>query len=523
MSYIVKQKIHGRTYAYEAENFWDSSKKQSRQKRRYLGVWDESTGQIIPKTAERDVKTTKIFGSPYLLDAICNEIDLRKKLSKAFGEDGDAILGIAIAKLLCPTSLKNMHHIFEDSFIPEMYSLQESFNSQWLSNFLNRLASKESGMESFYRSLIDGDKETLVYDITSLSSNSKNIDWLEYGYNRDGLDLPQVNLGLVLSIERQIPLYYKIFPGSINDVVTLKNLVAEVKSFGIVKSMFILDRGFYSENNIKEMNSSKIDFIIPLPFGVKIGKSMISETNRDIENPVNAKRYEGDIYYVLEQEVDIGGVKAYGYILYNKKRESVELNSFFNRIIDIESNLEGKEVRGNPRDIFNQVAGYFAKYFDFEVKDKVIHLKRRSNAISQAVNRFGKVILLSSTKRRWDEVLSLYRQREIVEKEFDNLKNDLDVMPMRVSKVSTLKGLLFIFFISLIIRSLLLQKARNAELLGKNSIEDILLDLGKLRAVNIGGAWKLTEITKRERTVLEKIGVAIPIEPRNMVIKKAGV
>jgi hypothetical protein len=40
---------------------------------------------------------------------------------------------MAIAKLLCPTSLKNMHHIFEDSFIPEMYSLQESFNSQWLS------------------------------------------------------------------------------------------------------------------------------------------------------------------------------------------------------------------------------------------------------------------------------------------------------------------------------------------------------------------------------------------------------
>ena len=67
MTYIVKQKIHGRTYAYEAENFWDPKKKQSRQKRRYLGVWDESTGQIVPKTAERDVKTTKVFGSPYFL------------------------------------------------------------------------------------------------------------------------------------------------------------------------------------------------------------------------------------------------------------------------------------------------------------------------------------------------------------------------------------------------------------------------------------------------------------------------
>ena len=148
----------------------------------------------------------------------------------------------------------------------------------------------------------------------------------------------------------------------------------------------------------------------------------------------------------------------------------------------------------------------------WESKDRVIHLRRRSNAISQAVNRFGKVILLSSTKRRWEEVLSLYRQRDAVEKEFDNLKNDLDVMPLRVSKLSTLRGLLFIFFISLVIRSLLLQKARNAELLGKNSIEDILLDLAKLRAVKIGGVWKLTEITKKERIVLEKMGVGIPIK-----------
>jgi transposase len=514
MSYIVKQKIHGKIYAYEAENFWDPEKKQARQKRRYLGVWDESTSQIIPKTAERDVKTTKVFGSPYLLDAVIRELNLRKKLSDAFGEDGDALLAMAMSKLLCPTSLKNIHHVLEDSYIPEMYSLKDTFNSQWMSSFLRKIETKESAMESFYRTLVDHDKETLVYDITSLSSNSRNIDWLEYGYNRDGLDLPQVNLGLVLSVERQIPLYYKIFPGSINDVITLKNLLAEINSLGIIKSMFLLDRGFYSESNITEMNSLGIDFIIPLPFGVKTGKGMVSETNRDIENPINAKRYEGDIYYVLERDLKIGGVKAYGYLFYNKKRESNELNSFFNRIIDIESSLEGKKVYGNPQDAFNRVAGNFARYFDWWIQDRVIHLKRKSNAISQAVNRFGKVVLLSSTKRSWEEVLSLYRNRDLIEKEFDNLKNELDVMPLRVSKLSTLKGLLFIFFISLVIRSLLLQKARNAGLLGKNSIDDILLDLAKLRAVKIGSVWKLTEITKKERIVLEKMGISIPIEPK---------
>ncbi len=49
MTYIVKQKIHSRTYAYEAENCWDPVKKQSWQKRRYLGVWDESTAKSFLK------------------------------------------------------------------------------------------------------------------------------------------------------------------------------------------------------------------------------------------------------------------------------------------------------------------------------------------------------------------------------------------------------------------------------------------------------------------------------------------
>jgi len=521
MTYIVKQKIHGRTYAYEAENFWDPAKKQSRQKRRYLGVWDEATGQIIPKTAERDVKTTKSFGPAYLLNSISDEIQLRKKLTDSFGEDGDLILALAMSKLLNQTSLKNVHHVLEDSFLPEIYSLAESFSSQWLSDFLARLSSKDAAMTSFYNSIIASEDETLIFDITSFSSASKNIDWLEWGYNRDGLDMPQVNLGLVLSLHRHLPLYFKLFPGSINDVATLKNLVAEVKAFGITKSLFILDRGFYSENNIKELSNEKIDFIIPLPFSVNIGKELISETNNGIENPANAKRFGGDIFYVLESEVQIGEVKAYGYVLYNKKREGLETNSFYNRLIDIEVALQGKEFR-NPIDQFKRTAGNFERYFECSIEGKTINLRRRVNAISQAVNRFGKTVLLSATYRSWDEVLSLYRERDEVEKKFDELKNELEVMPLRVQKVETLQGLLFIFFISLIIRALLLRRARDAELLDKNSIEDIIMELAKLRAVKVGGKWRLTEISKKQRTIFEKLEIGVPVEA-NLVIKKGGV
>ena len=60
-----------------------------------------------------------------------------------------------------------------------------------------------------------------MYDLTSFSSYSQMINFLEYGYNRDGVDLPQINLSMVVDKEKGIPVMYDIYPGSIVDVTTL--------------------------------------------------------------------------------------------------------------------------------------------------------------------------------------------------------------------------------------------------------------------------------------------------------------
>ncbi len=51
MSYIVEQKINGRIYLYEAESYWDKNKKQSRQKRTYIGPKNRvNRSKLKPKT-----------------------------------------------------------------------------------------------------------------------------------------------------------------------------------------------------------------------------------------------------------------------------------------------------------------------------------------------------------------------------------------------------------------------------------------------------------------------------------------
>ena len=92
-------------------------------------------------------------------------------------------------------------------------------------------------------------------------------------------------------------------------------------------------------------------------------------------------------------------------------------------------------------------------------------------------------------------------------------------MQLRVQEIEILWGTIFIFFTSLILRALLLLRAREAKMLDKNSIEEILVELAKLRAVKVGGKWRLTEISKKQRTVFEKSEIAIPVVV-DLVIKK---
>lgn len=516
MTYTIKQKDkNGNTYAYEVESYWDPEKKQARQKRKYLGVWDEVTGQIKKKESRRSIETTRSYGDAYLILKMTEELRLQPFLDGSFDEHGKDILALAMCKVMKQSSLKNIHHHMEDSYVPELCNTSSDFNSQWLSRFLEDIARKELSFQQFHDSFIsESDKDTLAFDITSLSSHSKMIELLEFGYNRDGLELPQINLGLVMSMERKIPIYYKIFPGSITDVVTLKNLIADIKASGVRSCQFILDRGFYSQSNVNEMIKEGIEFVLPLPFNVKAGKFLISETNKEIINPANVKRYNSRVYHVVEKEIDLFDSPVYGYVIYDKKRESDQVNSFYNRLMDIENSLNGKRVYGNPMGILDRTAKGFKKHFSFQVKDGTLTLERKPKSISQTVNRFGKMILISSSKKSWDEVLGQYRQRDMIEKEYAILKRDLDVMPMRVHKMETMKGLLFVFYVSLVIRTHLLNRARECGLLEKQSVEDILLELGKLRAVHIGGTWRLAEVSKKQRTIIEKMGISVPVEPR---------
>ena len=126
--------------------------------------------------------------------------------------------------------------------------------------------------------------EYIAYDVTSVSTYSGGISEAEWGYNRDKEKLPQINLGMYFGEESGLPLYYRMYPGSISDKAHLKYMVEDNDLFGAKKLRYVMDRGFYSKENLCRLTEKGYRFIIALPGSLNYVKDLIRKHREEIVN-----------------------------------------------------------------------------------------------------------------------------------------------------------------------------------------------------------------------------------------------
>ncbi|MFZ2654627.1 MAG: hypothetical protein WAX69_06885, partial [Victivallales bacterium] len=215
MSYKVEQKIGGKIYVYEATNHWDRKKKQSRQTRKYIGVKDAGTGEVsTPRKNRWGVRMSMDAGAVHVLTRTAAEMGLGKTLEEAFGkEDAGKIFSLAA---FCATENAPMY-LFPDWAGTTDGMEQFSMSSQQTSFLMNRLGDDEYAREVFWKkwAKLHGEKRNIVFDITSISSYASHEGLQEFGYNRDGESLPQINMGMIYGDDEDLPLGYRIYQGSI--------------------------------------------------------------------------------------------------------------------------------------------------------------------------------------------------------------------------------------------------------------------------------------------------------------------
>ena len=512
MSFIAEQKIGGHVYVYRAESYWDKDKKQARQRRVYLGKKDPKTGEIVPTQKTKIIRSSRDYGNVYFLDKLSEQSGLKECLRQSHPEWWHDILTCAFFEISETKPLYLCKPWVELSYEEP---LSDDLSSQRISELLRTLGETFHNRVAFFKSWVEMQKETncVFYDITSLSSYSKTIEFIEWGYNRDKEKLPQINLGVIYGEPLSLPLFYSIHPGSIPDVATLKNTLQFAGHLGLKDVAFVMDKGFYSKHNLNEMRKTRLRFIIPYPERNKSALELIHRHSEDISSPRNTFRLRNDILFGIKDKVSIAGAAYNAFVYLDEKKRLEESDHFFKKLIDIEEKLKtiGYETKEEIEDYLSENLKGWRNYLRISKKAEQLLTSRNVPEIDKVVERMGKFILLNNYRVSMQEAISLYRKKDAIEKYFDKMKNDLDVKRLRVHTQEAVEGRLFLCFITLILYSWINRRMTEQSLYKDYTVQEIIYELKKIKLLRLDDNRTLTtEISKKQRELFKSFQLDPP-------------
>ncbi len=166
--------IHGRPYLYRITPYYDRESKQIRQRSEYIGQLKD--GKLVETTA-----MTYSYGDLIPIMNAVHDLNLHEILGRIAGEHRDALMVMAVNHVIRPVSMDLIEEWYEDSYISTLYRADTS--SSTLSRLLSVIGSMNPN-HSFLKEIVNftGKSGALYYDLTSYSSQSRNIEFLEYGY-----------------------------------------------------------------------------------------------------------------------------------------------------------------------------------------------------------------------------------------------------------------------------------------------------------------------------------------------------
>ena len=355
------------------------------------------------------------------------------------------------------------------------------------------------------------ESEYLALDITSTSSYSELIESVEWGYNRDGEKLPQINICLLMGFESRYPIYQSIYGGSLKDVTTLTTTIQTFQALAGEKQMIaVMDKGFFSAKNVNTMLSDKhhVDFIIAVPFTNKFAKELVKSEKKDIDTLKNTivcgKESLRAITKVRSWNKEH---KVYAHVYYNaRKAHGIRENLFANVATLREQAMLQPEKYVNDRK--------YTKYLiirrsEREASGYTVNL--REDVVEVELETAGWMVVISNFMTDAKEAIRIYREKDIVEKGFCRLKNTLDMGRLRVHSEESTQNKLFVGFISLILLSGIHNVMVEQMLYRTMTMKKLIMTLSKLKVQFVKGVRILFPVTKAQRDIYKAFGIKVPM------------
>lgn len=521
------QKIKGTVYVYEDFPYWDTNKQQTRHKRDYIGKQDDK-GVFIPnkkylarmqpakKAAGGVVDWAKrVYGGvSYLLDQICSRTMIADDLRACFPRDHQLIRSLAY--YLVSEDQAPMYR-FNHWGRTHAHPYGKELPSQRISEVFARIDYDASMRFLAKQRQRYQDSEHLVYDITTISSYSELIRQVRYGKNKGGEPLPQLNLALVFGQSSMMPVYYRKLPGNVTDVLTLRKLLRDLEQMDMGKVKLVLDRGFYSARNIDALYQHRCKFVLGARKDTRfIKKHLVASraklTDFTSYDPELGLHYTSQADTWDYQQYDSQGAVAargerriYVHMYYNSAQAEADKTAFFTRLSQV-----GEAIRaGGCSEQQQALADTYLQVHTTPVRGTKITYNEQ--AIREHTTGFGYFVLLSNEIKDPKEAIWIYRNKDVVEKSFGNLKNRLNMRRPNVSSEESLDGKLFVQFVALMLVSWIHKVMKEQELYKKWTMQQLLDELDCIEHYGQKGKRPhYGEVTGKQRTLYEHFGLSAP-------------
>jgi transposase len=524
-------KRSGITYAYESISHWDKEKKQSRAKRTLIGRVDKITGEIVPTDGrnrkKQDVKVPakpgpkpvsiaqrSFFGATFLLDEIGEQLGITKDLKQCFPDTYLQILSIAYYLVLEDSTPL---YRFDKWGMFHRHPYRKNLGSQRISELFGSIT--EENKQKFFS--LQGkrrcENEFWAYDTTSLSSYSETLKQVQFGFNKEHNRLPQLNLALVFGEESNLPFYYRKLAGNIPDSKTVRRLLEELDIHGYSKVKLVMDRGFYSEDNINDLYRNHVKFLISVKMSLAFIRKELDpiydyiqgfenfndkyglycSTVRTVWHYSQERPYKGEI---LQEER-----RLYIHYYYNIEKAAEDKMAFDRKIYALKQELE----------MDNRIPEHeklYQKYFICKTTAKRgTKATVNEEAVKTAKRYSGFFSLITNETKDAVTALEVYRNKDVVEKAFGNLKERLNMRRSLVSSEKSLDGKLFVQFVALIYLSYIKKQMQVTDLLKKYTLPSLLDKLDVIECfLQPGKTLRVGEILDEQKRLYHELGVRPP-------------
>lgn len=530
---LVRKKRGGHTYIeYEYERIYDPAKQYTYPKRASIGRVDpENPNRMtpnenflkyfpdadIPEEIDRSERSPYLNIGPYVvLQKLIRDSKLREILGEYMDEkDTGFLLDLACYSIIEENNAGQYYpdYAYDHAlFTPDM----KLYTDSKVSDFFRKLRPEQSVgfLNSWNKSKNKRQKIYLSYDSTNKNCQAGDIDLLEYGNAKTDASLPIFNYSVACDSANREPLFYELYPGSLNDISQLTCMIDKAHGYGYRNIGFILDRGYFSKGNLEYMEKNGYSFLIMVKEMKDFIREIVIENQGSFENSrgkyidrydlygttVKSLLYEGDakkrnihIYY--------SDGKAYG--------EKQEIKQKIRRLKKYLDGCVGKEcVAFGP-----EIMKYF--YLNFEKDGKTLKLaEENTSAVEKELSLAGYFAIVSSENMTAREAIELYKSRDASEKLFRSDKSYLGNKSMRVYSDEALSSKVFIQFIALILRSriYIALKEKSEKMLKKSNYLTVPAALKELEKIvmirHLDGVYRLDHaVTTTQKTILDAFGL----------------